>query len=607
MKKNAILKKVLSGAAVVTLAAAAVPSSAGADWVQVSRMGDLNGDGEITTSDLVILGKHLLGTAPMTYENTLDVSGKYYSINGSEAKNDLEYLQTADLNQDGVIDIYDYVQLRINLVNYKEPWGEPVYIYEEDTVISTTPMVTTTTTTSAETTTSYETTTTTTGYEETSTSTTFAVKTTTSTTEAATTTTTASDKFIAAPIKDLYGSLPSQGEADLCIFYVDFPDCKYAYEPSMSEVEKCAFGPENTSDSNYPFDSMSAFYSRSSKGTMNLTGKAYRYTTKKNKATYENDAWHVELIKEVMAAFDDQIDFGSFDADKDGVIDSVLINVPILADPENATTTNWWPAAGQYYDSVTYQDIVVDNTTLGHVIVGNAAIVSATDHSNFVSTYLHEMGHCMGLPDYYLYGVDDFEGMHGSAGFELMDDAICDFGALSKIMLGWYKENQIQVYDSSKGEQTFTLTDSETDEGNCIIIPNGKWNGNYCSEYFVVEYTSLAGNNTDVKSRWWMSTGSGVRVFHAEATVINDWSNTFKYSSGNDEYTNNNQGRRFIRLINEGNDNTDNLYKAGDTIASAAVSGFKWYDSNGGQTIDPGITIKVGELSGDSYTVTISG
>lgn len=38
------------------------------------------------------------------------------------------------------------------------------------------------------------------------------------------------------------------------------------------------------------------------------------------------------------------------------------------------------------------------------------------------------MGHCMGLPDYYLYNVDasdiDKEGLHGKAGIELMDDAL---------------------------------------------------------------------------------------------------------------------------------------------------------------------------------------
>ena len=56
----------------------------------------------------------------------------------------------------------------------------------------------------------------------------------------------------------------------------------------------------------------------------------------------------------------------------------------------------------------------------------------------------------MGLPDYYLYNSDDFEGMKGNAGTELMDaDAASDFGCFSKLMLGWYQKNQVTVYDSS--------------------------------------------------------------------------------------------------------------------------------------------------------------
>ena len=251
--------------------------------------------------------------------------------------------------------------------------------------------------------------------------------------------------------------------------------------------------------------------------------------------------------------------------------------------------------------------------TLGHVIVGNAQIEPSTDHKNFVSSYLHEMGHCMGLPDYYLYsGYSDNNpfGLNGSAGYELMDDAICDFGALSKLMLGWYTSDQIQVYDSSAGTQTFTLNNAQKGESNCVIIPNGSLADKYRSEFFIIEFATLDGNNGQVSSYWWKQPAAeGVRVYHAEATNNgNRWYNYWKYASGEDEATNTNAGRRFIRLVGESSDhsdNTDNFYRTGSVISSS-TSGFQWYDSNGGQTVDPGVKITVGERSGDSYTITIS-
>ena len=49
----------------------------------------------------------------------------------------------------------------------------------------------------------------------------------------------------------------------------------------------------------------------------------------------------------------------------------------------------------------------------------------------------------------------------------------------------------------------------------------------------------------------------------------------------------------------------DNFYDVGSVISSS-ISGFNWYDGSGNQTVDPGITITVGDYSNDEYTVTIS-
>ena len=77
------------------------------------------------------------------------------------------------------------------------------------------------------------------------------------------------DDFLSAPIYPIYNSLPSQGTAKVAIFYVDFPDCKYDFEPSEEDLTYYAFG-KATNDN--PFETMHSFYARGSKGAMDLQG-----------------------------------------------------------------------------------------------------------------------------------------------------------------------------------------------------------------------------------------------------------------------------------------------------------------------------------------------
>ena len=402
------------------------------------------------------------------------------------------------------------------------------------------------------------------------------------------------EEFITANMAKHGASLPTQGKAKLVVFYVDFPDCQYDYAPSLEELNQISFGSENTGNACYPFESFPAFYGRASKGAMDFDGQVFRYTTKENHASYDDNK--VKIAEECYDAFKDQVDFSQFDGDGDGRIDATLFTVPAKAD-ENY----WWPCAGAFGDP----NYRVDGVSIGHIITGNAQIDSATSYVNYISSYCHELGHCTGLPDYYLFtNANDSEGMHGTAGIELMDtDAGSDFGAFSKLMEGWYHKDQVQVYDASKGTQTFTLNNAQTDSGNCIIIPNGTLADDYFSEYFIIEYATKDGNNSGVgtKTAWWATAGEGVRVYHIDATTEYGWNTYFRYASGS-EYTNNDQGRRLIRIIDD--TDTDNFYHAGDVI-NGNISGFHWYDSNGGQTVDTGLTISVGELSNGSYTVTI--
>ncbi len=523
-------------------AAAAVPSlgSAASSQTLLGYRGDVNHDMQVNAADVVGLAKHLKGVDSLTSE---------YSMN-------------ADLNADNFVDSLDLALLRKCASGTHELIG----IYSEEEA-----------TTEAETTTEPETTEPTT-WEE--------------TTEAPTDPPAEDYDFISAPISELAASLPSQGEANLVVFYVDFPDCRYSYEPSTELISELAYGAADESSSRYPYESMHAFYERSSKGAMNLTGQVFRYTTKENQSAYDTDK--VKIAEECYDAFKDSVDFSQFDGDGDGMIDATLFTVPTAAGD-----VNWWPCAGGFGDG----NYRVDGMAIGHIITGNAQIESETDTQNFVTSYLHEMGHCMGLPDYYLYNSDDYEGLHGNAGLELMDvDASSDFCSFSKLMLGWYRENQISVYDSSQGSQTFTLSNAQTGSGNCVIVPYGNLDSQYFSEYFIIEYATNDGNNCSPP--WYIPSGSGIRVHHAKADIYdNGWWKHLKYQNGSEFTNGDDAGIRTLRIVND--TDTDNFFHTGDVIDNS-VSGFGWYDSSENESIDPGVTITVGELTENGYTITIS-
>lgn len=544
MKHKPFTLKAISIAAALAAIVSAGAVTAMAERPILGYMGDVNHDMEVGVADLVSLANHLQGGTPIQED------GNY----------------NADMDGDGKITAFDLVILR-QYITGERPL-DPI-LGEDVPPVTTEPPVTTVVTE------------------------TVTVPVTTTTTTIVTEPAYAEENFINPPIRDVEAYLPSQGDANLVIFYIDFPDCRYSYAPTEEELYEIAFGGEDTSDPNYPFDSMSAFYSRSSKGAMNLKGNVFRYTTKNNQSYYNENKFLI--TQECYEAFKDSVDFAQYDGDGDGYIDATLLTVPTAAGDDY-----WWPCAGP----VGQDQYKVDGKMVGHIITGNAQVESISDYVNFNSSYLHEMGHCMGLPDYYLYTGDDSEGMHGMAGIELMDtDATTDFGAVSKLQLGWYTDSQIQIFDGSQQTATYTLNNAQGANSNCVLIPLNGIGGlnDYHSEYFILEYTTPGGNNS--QPAWWATAGEGVRVYHADTTLYdNGWWVSYRYGSGS-EFTNNDTGRRYLRIIDDVEG--DNLYHPGDVIDNR-ISGFNWYDNNGQQTIDPGLTITVNSYDGESCTVTIS-
>lgn len=567
MNIRSVLSKFVSFTVSAVLIATAVPSVGKADTDQQTLRGDINTDGDVNTVDLSILGLYLKGRASIDRQGYIN----------------------ADMDGDGVLDSLDLILLRKIILHQKQLQSTTT----SDVTVSGCCMTTTicgscdtTVTTNVEFYSHED------WLDNVATSSAEVFRPATSTFTSSLT----ADGFVRAPLSDMQGSLSSQGEGRVCILYVDFRDCQYKWSPTTSSMNEMAFGEEDKSNANYPHESISAFFKRSSKQTLNLSGRVYRYTTLHKKAYYERDDHKETLVNELLREMDQYVDFNSFDANGDKVIDSIIISVPSQAGDDD-----WWSFTANYLNEY---DGLLDGLAPGHVVIGNCEIKSQDDYKSFVASYCHELGHCMGLPDYYLYNNHDSEGLHGSAGYDIMDELYSDFSCASKLMLGWYRSDQVQVYNGSQ-EQTFILRNAQTDSGNCVIIPRDELAPNYCSESFIIEYTTLDNNNSYIPTQyWWRNFGSGVRVFHMEPSGDNNPVNrNFLYRSGNNEATNYNLGKRFIRIVNDSE--FDNLLRTGSIIDHNQY-GFGFYGSYDLENVDPGIEIRVGELVDDAYTITIS-
>ena len=379
-------------------------------------------------------------------------------------------------------------------------------------------------------------------------------------------------ELIDPPIAVVKPTLPCVGENRIPLFAVDFPDCHFEEQYSAEQIKQIAFGEPNPSDPYYPLESISAYYARASYGRLRMEGDVYLYTAKSNIQSYYGRT--DSLVNEILAAFDDMIDYRNYDINENGILDTVIVAVP-----ESALGVD------------------TDGDGIGACSLRKKAI--------FNNTWVHELGHAMGLPDYYKYEntQDGYFGLNGDAGWEMMDDAFGDMSAFSKLMYGWYDKNEIQIYTG--GTQTFTLRSSQ-DAPGLIVIPRGDLNG-YLSEFFTVEYATPTGNNTAgfyEDTRYTLFGTEGVRILHCDSEIAyNGWNLELAWNNYGVYYDSSNQKQRVLRLVNE--KEGGRFFRAGKTV-DGSISGFHWYDDSGWQTVDPGITVTVDSIADGVCTVTIS-
>jgi len=338
----------------------------------------------------------------------------------------------------------------------------------------------------------------------------------------------------------------TSGKVNALIFMVDFSDIKFSDDClNETEVEKILNSEEDKNSLEYPVESLKAFYKRASYNALNIDAKVYRYQAQNNREYYSDGIYFETITMEVLKYYDEFIDYSEYDLDKDGYIDNLTINVPINYTDDDKY---WHGCQATWYMNT---DFTLDNVRIKGYIMSDGQ-PEEYNMSNYTGILCHETGHMMGLVDYYKYNSENWEGFVGEAGFERMDDSIGDFCSFSKLMLGWIKDENVNIIKEPL-KNTYKLQAIE-DIGNCIIIKKDQTDSSdlYFGNYYIIEYMNgTKNNNVGINT-------NGIRVFEVNSDlIISPYISSkfiFKYENFSPEYDKSDNGIRVLKLLNpEGN------------------------------------------------------
>lgn len=269
--------------------------------------------------------------------------------------------------------------------------------------------------------------------------------------------------------------MPSTGEPKVLALLCDFADQRAAdVFPGMTQerVQANLFG-QGTAEAQVfaPWDSLRNYYARASNDRLLVDGTVLGWYHFANAQTDyqplisgDNKEENWELIKEVLLAYDEEVDFSEFDNDGDGVVDS--LNFFWVGETGPWSSFWWgyrWNLRGSEADNFSLDGVRFEDFSWQWVESREA---DPSDYDPRV--IIHEFGHLLGLPDLYDYypGI----GPEGGTGrFDVMDSSRgANHNAFFRWILGWIDP----VFATAGDPEVYTLNAAGLpgSTGNAVVI-----------------------------------------------------------------------------------------------------------------------------------------
>lgn len=398
--------------------------------------------------------------------------------------------------------------------------------------------------------------------------------------------------------------LPSTGTYDVLVVPVEIQNVPFeaSYKTNLDKVF-------NGTSLDTGWESVASYYYKSSFGLLDLNFDILdKHITSNVKSYYEGKGQDGDqhAILDALTALDSTIDFSKYDSNNDGVIDSIIF---IYSTDYNYDVDPWW--AWVY---VSNPDIVgsvseLDGKNFEYYFWAsydfmNDALPGNSDLILNSETYINELGHLMGIVDFYPYEGNNQYGPMG--GFDMMDANAGDHGPFNKLVFGW-----LQPLVAQKGTYQVTLDSYSTDTdglNSTLLIPfnSGDLNdGNAFDEYLLVMFYTPNGLYSAHSGLEYIPSNAGIVIYHIDARLTSNpvfWGEYF---------INDNEGSsNFINQILEADKNNsipgNGSIKQSDLLTSGTLN-LNTYSWNQGGKINVSLTVaSLFNNSSENVTLTVS-
>jgi len=345
-------------------------------------------------------------------------------------------------------------------------------------------------------------------------------------------------------------AMPSQGLVNMLVIPINFSDasCDTILEgcdQTITNLELAFFGEEGT----LPWHSVRTYFQTSSYGQLTIDGMVSDwYTPSVTAVDLSNNRGLLgsqviqPAIQDFKNTYPDRVQ--EFDTDDDGYLDAVYFIYSLPFDPEgeqygedkdvfwafvayqggNANLVSptlfhyGWSSYQFMYEDGEYQrsangKVEWDENNEPIFLPWKDALGHRTVDAHI---YIHEVGHLLGLLDYYSYGRE--EGDWGPTGaLDMMDYNLGDHNGFSKMALDW-----VTPYVATN-PTTFTLSPLATSP-DILLLPKGQLT-TMMDEYILVEfYQPIAVNEKDSQTSYAgrypkMFSIPGVKIYHLDARI----------------------------------------------------------------------------------------
>ncbi len=295
--------------------------------------------------------------------------------------------------------------------------------------------------------------------------------------------------------------MPTKGTNNVLVFLIDFPDAGHVNGYDL--ITNKLFGAGIPAD--FPVESLSKFYERSSYGMLKLQGSALGWYRMQHTRDWYTDTYgtgneaNYAIIKEVSDYFDASIDYRQFDNNGDGKIDYFAV---LWAGADNGWANFWWGYQWELFQNLTHDGVKFE--TFSWQWESNPSYPPY--RADFTpGVVIHETGHALGLPDYYDY--DGSVGPDGGVGgMDMMDSGSYDHNGFSKFMLEWMTPTIV-----SNSVDNLPLR-SAADYPEAVALAKGYSGTNAFAEYFMVQNRQKVNNDQKLP-------GAGLVIWHIDARL----------------------------------------------------------------------------------------